>query len=272
MTPWASPDQLLRAYHARYPGATSLAFADGRLADGRSSYQLLADLAGPGDAVLDLGCGDGHLLELLGGCRDRIGVDMSAEELAAARRRPALADVRLLHGRAQALPLADRSIDLAVSHLAFMLMSDLEQVVAELARVLRPGARFAAVVGGGPGDDPAFELFLRLFREVYDQVPVRAPRIGNPRARDGAGFATLFNPATGFESEIEESAHAVRLDARPGRVWDILASMYEMMMLEPAAVTALRTRFLEATSGLGDPLPCSMRVRLLVATRAPSRS
>jgi SAM-dependent methyltransferase len=263
-----TPDQFLRAYHARYPGATALAFAGGRLADGRSTYELLADLPAPGDRVLDLACGDGHLLELLvaRGGRTLVGIDMSPEELAAAARRR-LPGVELIEARAQALPLAAGSIDWALSHLAFMLMSDVESVVGELCRVLRPGGRFAAVVGGGPGEEEdGFALFLRLFRDAYDELPEKPPRIGDGRTREAGGFASLFHPGSGFQADIEESALAVQLDAGAERVWDILAAMYEMMLVPADRAAALRARFL-AEAG-GGVIRCAMRCRLLIATRA----
>ncbi|MCB9794025.1 MAG: SAM-dependent methyltransferase, partial [Alphaproteobacteria bacterium] len=78
----------LRDWHARHPGATAATFGHWRAADGRSSYALLADLAAAEapQAVLDLCCGDGLLIELT---EDRapaarvLGVDGSAAELEA---------------------------------------------------------------------------------------------------------------------------------------------------------------------------------------------
>lgn len=271
-----TPEELLRAYHAQHPGATARAFGDGRSEeDGGSSYDLVADLPAVGDAVLDLGCGDGHLLQLLvhRGChgRDLVGIDMSPEELARAAARPALDGARLVEARAQALPIAEASIDWALSHLAFMLMGEVEAVVAELARVLRPGGRFAAVVGGGPSPDEedAFALFLRLFRAVFDALPDKPPRLGDGRARDAEGFAHLFHPGTGFEAAIEERVLTVRLDAGGERVWDILSSMYEMLVVPAEQAAALRVRFLrEAVADEGGLVRCAMRCRLVIATRA----
>ncbi len=267
-----TPDQLLRAYHAQYPGATARAFADGRGEDGRSTYQLLAGLPAADDRVLDLGCGDGYLLELLvaRGCRDLVGIDMSPEELAAAGARPALAGVRLFEARAEALPLPAASVDWALSHMAFMLMAEVEAVVAELGRVLRPGGRFAAVVGGGPADEEdGFAIFLRLLREEQDARGGAAIRIGDRRTREAVGFASLFHPGAGFTGEVEETALTLRHDGSAERVWEIVAGVYEMLLVPPDRQAALRERFLaEAKPGPDGLVRCGLRYRLLTAIRA----
>nr|WP_307819098.1 class I SAM-dependent methyltransferase [Streptomyces sabulosicollis] len=120
---------------------TAEAFGRGRALDGRSSSELLCDRVAGSRHVRDLGCGDGLLLELLARADGRrlAGLDLSPRSLALARRRPALSAARLEEGRAQALPFADDSFDACVSHLALMLMGEIEQVAAEIARVLCPG-------------------------------------------------------------------------------------------------------------------------------------
>ncbi|WP_245178794.1 class I SAM-dependent methyltransferase [Streptomyces montanisoli] len=135
-------EAFLRAFHAERPAVTSETFGTGRSDDGRSSYRIVADLTADARRVVELGCGDGLLLEVLARTRDAAdlaGVDLSPEALALARRRPALAGAALLEGRAQRLPFEDGAFDACVSHLALMLMADVEQVAAEAARVLVPG-------------------------------------------------------------------------------------------------------------------------------------
>lgn len=265
--------RFLLDFHARHPGATSRAMSRARLDDGRSTYDLLADLVRPGQRTLDLGCGDGILLERLVERGDApghlAGIDLSAAELAAARARPAIAGVALAEEDARALSAATGSFDAVLSHLAFMLMTDLERVAAEVARVLVPGGLFATVVGGGPGPGDAFERFLELLGEEAAAAAMRAPRLGDPRARDAIGLAPVLGPA-GLEITGEQ-ALPVRIDGDAAAVWASLAPAYEVSVLPPSSVERLRARFLAACRDLAradGAVPCTMRIRLVLARRA----
>lgn len=263
-----SPDEFLIAFHRAHPGCTALAFAPGRTETGASSYDALAAEA-PATAavVVDLGCGCGYLLQRL---RERgfrpsqlIGVDMSADELSLARSRPALAGVDLRLERAQWLSLADRSVDVVLSHLAFMLMSDMERVVDEIARVLAPGGRFATVVGGGPrarGGD-TFELFLELLGQLHRDLP----RLGDRRARSEEGLRELFNPRTGFAAEVEMVDIPVAIDGSIDQVWDRLATVYDLFVVGEPERAALEREFRQRAAGLVDDqgeVPCRFAMRL----------
>ncbi len=105
---------------------------------------------------LDDGCGDGSFTDVLVSRQHParvVGVDPSQAQLAYARRRPGLAQVRFLVGDAQALPLASACMDAAVMALVLFFVPDPAQGVRELARVTRPGGTVAAyhwdVAGGG---------------------------------------------------------------------------------------------------------------------------
>jgi ubiquinone/menaquinone biosynthesis C-methylase UbiE len=112
--------------------------------------RLIRALAvGPGETTLDVACGPGaSALQLAreAGC-NVIGVDLSPENVAAASLAAAdagLADrVSFACGDAESLPLADASIDGALCECALCTFPDKRTAAAELARVLRPGARLA---------------------------------------------------------------------------------------------------------------------------------
>jgi SAM-dependent methyltransferase len=267
----ASEDFLL-AFHRAHPGCTSQAFADGRIGATGSSYDLLVRCVpapSPG-RVLDLGCGDGHLLERLARSGlapgDLVGVDLSPDELALASARPALAGAALLEGRGQALPLPGGSVGVALSHLAWMLMSDPEQVVAEIVRVLRPGGVFAAVVGGGPRLGDAFELFLDLLSPV-SAAGSPVPRLGDLRCRTEAGLAELLGPRRGFVGAPRVEDFTVDLSSSADVVWARLSTQYALHGLPAAAREELRASFCAEAERLADAgrVPCSMFVRRVVA-------
>ncbi|WP_312029692.1 methyltransferase domain-containing protein [Methylocystis sp. H62] len=108
--------------------------------------QLLFDLLGAfaGKTALDVGCGDGAFASELAR-RGAIvtGLDPDPAMTAAARRRAVIegAQLRLVEGKAEALPFPDATFDsvLAVAVLCFV--RDGERAVAEMARVLKPGGR-----------------------------------------------------------------------------------------------------------------------------------
>jgi SAM-dependent methyltransferase len=98
-----------------------------------------------GERILDLGCGEGALTAKLAalGC-DVVGVDASAEQIAAAR--DAGLDARVVDG--QALDFADE-FDAVFSNAALHWMKrDPDAVIAGVARALKPGGRFVGEMGG----------------------------------------------------------------------------------------------------------------------------
>jgi arsenite methyltransferase len=103
-----------------------------------------------GEVVLDLGSGAGADILIsarrVGLTGHAIGVDMTDEMLELARRNAAEAgvhNVEFLKGYLEELPLPDDSVDVVISNCVINLTADKPQVLAEAARVLRPGGRFA---------------------------------------------------------------------------------------------------------------------------------
>jgi len=102
----------------------------------------VARLVPPGLRVVDVGTGTGILARELAalGCRV-VAVDRSHRMLDAARAN--LADledaVDLREGTAEALPLAEGEADAAFAHMVLHYVSTPADVIAEMARVVRPG-------------------------------------------------------------------------------------------------------------------------------------
>ena len=100
--------------------------------------------------ILDLGCGTGYFTELLAnkylsgksGNPELIGADLAEGMLAFANTK-CNASVTWLCGDAESLPLADNSVDLIFSNLAFQWCEKLPILAAEITRVLKPGGTLA---------------------------------------------------------------------------------------------------------------------------------
>jgi arsenite methyltransferase len=103
-----------------------------------------------GETVLDLGSGGGIDVLLsarrVGPTGKAYGLDMTEEMLALARRNQleaGIENVEWLRGTIEAIPLPDASVDVVISNCVINLSTDKRRVLAEAARVLRPGGRFA---------------------------------------------------------------------------------------------------------------------------------
>jgi arsenite methyltransferase len=103
-----------------------------------------------GETVLDLGSGGGIDVLLsakrVGATGLAYGLDMTDEMLALAREnqeKAGIENVQWLRGHIEEIPLPADSVDVVISNCVINLSGDKSRVIAEAARVLRPGGRFA---------------------------------------------------------------------------------------------------------------------------------
>ncbi|EYT57305.1 SAM-dependent methyltransferase [Dietzia sp. UCD-THP] len=173
-------------------------------------WTLLGDVAGRD--VLEIGCGSAPCSRWIAGRGARaVAVDLSAGMLrvgarAASRSTGPAARVPLLQADARRLPFAADSFDVAFSAFgAIPFVADTAGVMAEAARVLRPGGRFVFSVNhpmrwifrddpGPEGLVAAFPYFDRTPYTEYDEegglTYVEHHRTVGDRIRElvGAGF------------------------------------------------------------------------------------
>jgi len=165
-------DAYFRANAARWNQIRSLHIDE-------SEVERALSLAFPDHAgdLLDIGTGTGRVLQLLADRIDRgVGVDMSRDMLAVARANleaDAIRHCHVRHGDMYHLPMKPDSFDAVVIHQVLHYAESPEAVIAEAARVLRPGGTLL-VVDFTPHDQEALRTehaHRRLGfsdREVFD--------------------------------------------------------------------------------------------------------
>lgn len=112
---------------------------------------------------LDVGCGNGAFTEeIIIRCAPAtvMAIDPSDDQLAYARARPRGKTAEFRVGNAQKLLFTENSFDVAVMALVISFLSDPDQAVTEMSRVVCPGGCVAAymwdVPGGGVPVDPIY--------------------------------------------------------------------------------------------------------------------
>jgi len=133
-----------------------------------SGDRLLARVASrQADELLDAGCGTGWYSRVWQRRGSRVvALDLSASMLEVCQQKQSAE--RFIEADIEAIPLADKSVDLAWSNLTLQWCSDIHQALAELYRVTKPGGciAFTTLVSGS-----LIEL-RQAWQAVDDRQPV----------------------------------------------------------------------------------------------------
>ncbi len=152
-----------------------------------------------GARILDVACGTGDLCrELTRAGYAPVGTDFSAGMLAAAR-----TDAPLVRADAARLPVPDGAFDGITCGFALRNFVDLEAVLTECARVLRPRGRVALVDVGEPVSAPARAVHGFWFRRV---VPLVGGIVSDRRAYAYLPASTAYLPPRVQLLEIAQRA------------------------------------------------------------------
>lgn len=183
----------------------------------------MVDLSlGPGDVVLDIGCGVGRLTRPLASRAGSVyGLDVSREMLKlAADHNPALANVEWLHGDGRGLSvLGDASVDGCFSHVVFQHIPDPAitlDYVRDMGRVLRPGGWALFQVS----TDPSVHQRPLGRQERLKALLSRARRDGDDRAWWGSAVeihalrSALSSAGLDIEGIFDEGSQYTTVFAR----------------------------------------------------------
>ena len=174
---------------------------------------------GPGQLLLDAGCGEGrHCFGALERGARVVGLDLDLASLRKAagalrfrgREKGALA--AMLQGDAFRLPFADASFDRVICAEVMEHVHDYRGAARELARVTRPGGRVAVTIPTATSE----HLYLRLGDDYFESPGghIRIFRPARPRARRCAA-AGLATEGVGFAHALPHALLGAALGGRP---------------------------------------------------------
>lgn len=198
--PWSSQYRLVAAEKWKAKSA----------AMGSAVTQALVEYSRPlpGMSVLDVASGTGEpaisLAERVGPHGSVIALDQSAEllEIAAERaRKKNLANLTTHRADAHKLPFANGSFDLATCRHGVMFFADPKRALAELRRVLRPGAR-ACFAAWGPVEQPYWQTTMKIVHRHVGGALLPAGGADPFRFSAPGSLAGVLR-ASGFQ-EVEE--------------------------------------------------------------------
>lgn len=139
----------------------------------RTLIPILPDIRG--SFVLDLACGTGRWLEtlLVLGARRGIGIDLSFEMLAQARRKLKLRR-NLIRSDCTAIPVSSGTIDMAICSFAVGYLEDLQAVASELSRVLRKGGHLILTDLHPSGLERGWRRTFRHGGDIVEIINIKA--------------------------------------------------------------------------------------------------
>lgn len=151
-----------------------------------------------GGRVLDAGCGTGSLTLALAASPAPAAIealDFEESFVAALRSRTADPRISARRGDVCALPYGDGAFDAVYSLLVLHFVSDPQQAMRDMRRVLRPGAAAAAAVWSYDGM-PSWRMFWETVMALEPAAarPAKRPLTGEGELRaafDDAGFADI---------------------------------------------------------------------------------
>lgn len=191
---------------------------------GRRTVERLA--LNPGASVLDVACGSGAsavpAAEAVGPTGSVMGVDLADQLLARGQERATqqgLANIEFLQADMTELGYPDAHFDAVICVFGVFFVSNMESLVAELWRMVRPGGKLAVTTWGPRIFAPAYEVWNGAVRKARPDLSAAYnpwDRITTPDA-----VRTLFRSAGILNVDVEPTDGYQPL-ASPGDFWTIV--------------------------------------------------
>jgi arsenite methyltransferase len=211
-------EEVRQHYAAAATSGSCCSTESGILSLGCGNPTAVAELR-EGETVLDLGSGAG--LDVIVSARRvgptgvAYGLDMTDEMLALAQKNAAeagVANARFLKGVIEAIPLPSESVDVVISNCVINLSTDKAAVLAEIARVLKPGGRI------GVSDIVAEDRLAPAERaERGSYAGCIAGALSRSEYVAGLETAGFEDIGVEFTNEVGDGMHSAIVKARKGK-------------------------------------------------------
>jgi SAM-dependent methyltransferase len=234
-----------------------------------------------GYSVLDLACGTGEpalsIAKIVGPRGKIVGLDLAPGMIAVARERMAtqgLKNVTFQLNEDDDLPtLHDNSFDAATCRLGLMFMPDPVRMLKSIRRVLKPGAKAAAVVWGPPDKAPFFTVPMKaVAKQLPDLKPVPPGTPGGPFGIPSQEMLGAIFTKAGFSNFNSQTANVI--------VWaaDTPEEYYEaatetagpivqlLSTMAPDKKKAVREEMIQTLRGMFPSGPVSLGGEAIVGT------
>lgn len=208
------------------------------------------ELAGHG-SIVDIGCGEGQVSRALAATGATVvGVDPVERHVELARERAGGPEYRL--GRADAIPARDGEFDAAVACLVFEHVDDLDASIAEVARVLAPGGRFAFFLNHPllqtPGSGWIDDHMIDPPEQYWRIGPYLTETATNEEVEPGVFIRFVHRPLSRYVNCLAEHGLVLRRMVEPAPPDGFLARAPEY----PLAATVPRLLYLRAEKQARD--------------------
>jgi SAM-dependent methyltransferase len=184
-----------------------------------------------------------------------VGVDLSAAELAlAAERGPG----PWLRADVLRLPFRNGSVDVVTSSMGLVVVTPLEQVLAEVARVLRPGGVLAAIA---PAVRPLGPRDVRVLTRISGRLRTKPSFPGNVEI---AGFHKALD-ATGL-TRVEDKRERYHFSVRSREDAELMMSALYLPNIRKSRVQAA-VEYLEDRLKRRESVEVAIPMRRIVAIK-----
>ncbi len=208
-------------------------------------------------AVLDVACGPGTVTRIAAervGARGKVtGCDLSPAMLELARaKEPVLAGAPIdyLECSAEALGVADHTIDVVTCQQGLQFFPDRGKALAEMRRALRPGGKLGISVWCTAEDNPPFLALANALEEVLGAEVANTYKEGPWGFGDAAALVRLADVAGFTDVDVRRFELPIVFEGGPGQLMLTLrASAVATILAElsESAVAAFSSAVREAT-------------------------